>query len=186
MDLIGIGAMLVCTTGGTGFLPMLFNKQGKWGGTIGSVVGFLALVGLAQVEWFTTPVLCFATFMGTIIGTTAIFYGEPYMFERWGKRRRHTGSVVMSDFNETNIDEVVGMFVGAMLIWPWRDLPYFWVALLVLLGLFRWIDIKKPGPVAWAEERFTEQWEPISIMLDDVVGGAIVGAVLCPVVWLFH
>ena len=35
---------------------------------------------------------------------------------------------------------------------------------------FRWFDIRKPGPVKWAEDRFDSGW---GVMADDLVAGVL-------------
>jgi phosphatidylglycerophosphatase A len=47
-------------------------------------------------------------------------------------------------------------------------------AVLAAFGLFRLFDITKPGPVGWADR----QEGAVGVMLDDVVAGALAGAVL--------
>ncbi|MBL6454463.1 phosphatidylglycerophosphatase A [Belnapia sp. T6] len=48
-----------------------------------------------------------------------------------------------------------------------------WGVLLAFL-LFRLFDIYKPGPVGWVDRRHG----PLAVMLDDVVAGAMVAAIL--------
>ena len=49
--------------------------------------------------------------------------------------------------------------------------------LLVVTGFvaFRWFDIRKPGPVKWAEERFDRG---VGVMADDIVAGALAALVV--------
>ena len=47
-------------------------------------------------------------------------------------------------------------------------------AVLAAFGLFRLFDIAKPGPVGWADR----QEGAVGVMLDDLVAGALAGAVL--------
>jgi phosphatidylglycerophosphatase A len=51
--------------------------------------------------------------------------------------------------------------------------PTGWGILLAFL-LFRLFDVTKPGPVGWADR----QHGPFGVMLDDVVAGAMAGALL--------
>ena len=49
--------------------------------------------------------------------------------------------------------------------------------LLVVTGFvaFRWFDIRKPGPVKWAEEKFDRG---VGVMADDIVAGAMAALVV--------
>ncbi len=49
--------------------------------------------------------------------------------------------------------------------------------LLVVTGFvaFRWFDIRKPGPVKWAEEKFERG---VGVMADDIVAGALAALVV--------
>lgn len=56
----------------------------------------------------------------------------------------------------------------------------FWWMLLAF-ALFRVLDIAKPGPVGWADR----QEGPVGVMLDDLIAGALAGAVVatCVAAW---
>jgi phosphatidylglycerophosphatase A len=98
-----------------------------------------------------------------------------------------------SDDGRIVIDEVAGQLITLLPIVPLHGLalgrlplPAFLAVgplesgidvwwLLVVTGFvaFRWFDIRKPGAVKWAEERFEGGW---GVMADDVVAG-LLGAV---------
>ncbi len=78
------------------------------------------------------------------------------------------------DPSEIVVDEVVGQWIallpvavgaahaGAPILALWPG----WIAAFVLFRLF---DIRKPGPVGWADRRHG----PVGVMLDDVVAGIL-------------
>ena len=49
-----------------------------------------------------------------------------------------------------------------------------WAGVLLAFALFRALDILKPGPVGWADR----QPGVLGVMLDDLVAGALAGAVI--------
>jgi phosphatidylglycerophosphatase A len=49
-----------------------------------------------------------------------------------------------------------------------------WTGVLVAFALFRLLDIAKPWPISWADR----QAGAFGVMLDDILAGAIVAAVL--------
>lgn len=59
------------------------------------------------------------------------------------------------------IDEVAGMLLAA------TGIPWGWGNVLLLLLLFRFFDIVKIGPVAWADRRKG----PFFVLLDDLIAG---------------
>ncbi len=80
-----------------------------------------------------------------------------------------------TDPKQIVIDEVVGF------LWTAGILRYaaFWdpkeglLSLLIIsFGLFRLFDVTKPGPVGWAERKFSKG---LGIVMDDVVAGILAG-----------
>lgn len=73
------------------------------------------------------------------------------------------------------IDEIAGQWI-TLLALPRPG------AIWLLAGflLFRLLDIAKPGPIGWADRRH----DPLGVMADDVIAGAI-GAILLLAVRLF-
>jgi len=73
-----------------------------------------------------------------------------------------------SDPGGVVIDEWAGMFtslLGVPVFSPWP---------LVAFGLFRLLDILKPGPIGWAER----VPGATGVLLDDLVAGALVGILM--------
>lgn len=74
------------------------------------------------------------------------------------------------------IDEIVGQLLSfaPLLALPLGSRTNSW-ALVTGFVAFRLFDIWKPGPVRWAERRFSGG---LGVMLDDVVAGVFAAAVL--------
>lgn len=75
------------------------------------------------------------------------------------------------------IDEVIGQWV-ALVALP----KNVWLILMAYV-LFRFLDIAKPDPVGWVDRTYKG---PGGIMMDDVVAGAIVVAVMHALVFAFE
>lgn len=158
----------------TGFL----GRRGRGGGTYGSLVG-LAIAALILWRGGGFPIALVAVVVSFLLGMATIDLGETLILRRWGPRRRHTGELVVHDYNETNIDEVFGQLIACLPIF----LVSFPASVQVTLGvaafvLFRIFDAYKPGLVGWAEERW--DGSAFGIMIDDGVAGlfAAVGITL--------
>ncbi|WOI56799.1 phosphatidylglycerophosphatase A [Palleronia sp. LCG004] len=95
--------------------------------------------------------------------------------------RAETARTGVEDPSEIVIDEVSGQWLALFPVsfGAWHvdaaitDLWPGWVAAFLLFRLF---DIAKPGPVGWADRR----GDPMGVMLDDIIAGAIaaVGVVI--------
>jgi phosphatidylglycerophosphatase A len=83
--------------------------------------------------------------------------------------------VEAKDPNEVVVDETVGCLVAVALV-PHE--PPWIVAAFVL---FRALDIWKPGPVRMAERRLPGA---LGVVGDDVLAGALAGALLVSVRWI--
>jgi len=129
---------------GTGFLP---KAPGTWGSLLGLALG-AALLSLSP--W----VLALATIALTLGGMRAIQAAitTPHDDPPW---------VV--------IDEIAGQCC-ALLLLPRPT----WVGLLLAFVLFRLLDIRKPGPIGWADRK-TGAW---AIMADDIIAGLIAACVV--------
>jgi phosphatidylglycerophosphatase A len=66
-------------------------------------------------------------------------------------------------------DEIAGYLLAMSF------LPATWFNLLAAFVLFRWLDIRKPGPIGWCDRRLHGG---MGIMLDDVLAGVITAALL--------
>jgi len=123
-------------------------------GTAGSAVAALLGAGLL----FLLPwALALATVLATLGGVWAI---------RAARVEGDPGWVV--------IDEFAGQFL-ALLALPRPSLA----GILAAFLLFRLLDVVKPGPIGWADRR-GGAW---GIMGDDLIAGAVAGAVVWGIRW---
>lgn len=67
------------------------------------------------------------------------------------------------------IDEFAGQFLALCGL-----VHATWPGLLAAFLIFRFLDIAKPGPIAWADR----QNNPAGIMADDIIAGAIAAGIL--------
>jgi len=165
----------------TGFIPGFIHSRfkGKGGGLMGSLLALIFLWLMWRDPWWDLRKLAFLSLLIYLSGVLwAIRSGEAFMLRRWGPRQRHTGESVNSDFNETNLDEVAGMFFAALIIWPWSDHASVW-RLVATFILFRVFDTKKPWPIYLFEDFGKETGDPVhlasGVMHDDVVAGIMAG-----------
>ena len=92
----------------------------------------------------------------------------------------------VEDPSEIVIDEVAGQWLAILPIsvGAWHvgaDILTLWPGWIAAFGLFRLFDIRKPGPVGWADRR----GDPLGVMLDDVIAGAMAafGVILLAIIW---
>ena len=141
----GRAARMVATTlGGVGLAPW---APGTW--------GTLATVPLAFALWATRWPL--AMLVGAVV-TTAVGVMAAGAVAR-ASGTRDPSSVV--------IDEAAGYLLACSFA------PAGWLTAVVAFGLFRLLDITKPGPIKRLE-RLPGGW---GIMADDVAAGLLAGAV---------
>lgn len=140
----------VACAGGAGLLPL---APGTWGSALAVVIFVLfSPVGV----WVFGITLVALFFLGTWASDAA-----ERIFGREDDRR-----IV--------IDEVEGQLVALaplLVLGASRSLS----ALVTGFVLFRCLDIWKPGPVRWAERRFTGG---LGVMMDDLVAGILSALVL--------
>lgn len=67
-------------------------------------------------------------------------------------------------------DEFVGLWLA---LWAIPALQWPWIA--AGFTLFRWLDIKKPGPIGWVDRHISGG---LGIMLDDVIAGGLTALLL--------
>jgi phosphatidylglycerophosphatase A len=113
-------------------------------------------------------------FPALALATIAVF------FIGWYATIGHTRGKENHDPGEIVIDEVVGMWIALLPLsaglWhagadPWI-FPYpGWIGAFVMFRLF---DIRKPGPVGWADRKSTA----LGVMLDDVIAGVMAAIVV--------
>ena len=180
-------ALFVSSGAFSGFLPgWITGKSGAGGGLMGSILAFLIqlafLLFTIKVEYLILGGICLFIFSFSTIPVA-----EEFMREKWGKRKRHTGKLTDHDFNETNVDEIIGQLIAG--------LPVFLsvgsglsleVKIAVLVGAFvafRFLDVTKILGIRWVEKAlFKGGCLTAGIILDDVLAGAYVmllGVAVC-------
>ena len=80
------------------------------------------------------------------------------------------------DDSAITIDEVLGQWVALI------AMPKTWWLVLSAFIAFRVLDILKPDPVGWVESKFDGA---MGVILDDIVAGALVVAVLHALIFWF-
>ena len=163
-------AVWVATAGGVGFGPW---APGTWG-ALGAVLLFLA-----GMDRLGMPLYLLVLLLASVIGTWSSTASEAYF------GRHDDGRIV--------IDEVVGQWIALLPLVLLHDLPlgtfrvaglqtFFesgidlrWFLVVTAFVSFRWFDIRKPGPVQWAENRFRRG---AGVMADDMVAGGLAAVVV--------
>lgn len=170
-------ALGISSGGFSGFLfGKITGKRGRGGGLAGSILALLMQVFLLYVDAGWRINFYFAL-IALLLGLIVIKPAEKFLAKQ-GKRKRHTGEYVEYDFNETNIDEIVGQFIagfGAFVIQS-----SFFVKILVLLisfVAFRYFDVKKPLGIKKVEDYLKNFNTSMAVMFDDVLGGIYAMAV---------
>ena len=155
-------SLWIATAGGVGFGPW---APGTWGALLAVV---LYLVVLERLP-FTLFVL-----IGVLVTAAGIWASDAV--EDWfGK----------SDDGRIVVDEVAGQWIALFPVaflngLPLADLPILgidakWFLVVTAFVAFRWFDIRKPGPVKWAEKNFKGG---LGVMADDVVAGILAAIVV--------
>ncbi|MEE8580290.1 MAG: phosphatidylglycerophosphatase A [Myxococcota bacterium] len=152
--------MWFATVGGAGYAPL---APGTWGSAVG-LCAFFALERLGLALYGLTLLALLALGVWASEGAERSF-GRP-----------DDGRIV--------IDEVVGQLIALLPLVapPARAFSGpTWLALAVTgFVVFRLLDIWKPGPVRWAEERFEGG---AGVMADDVIAGALAAIPLAAAVY---
>jgi phosphatidylglycerophosphatase A len=155
-------AIWIATVGGVGRLPI---APGTWGSALAlALFPLLAWIGMVP-------------YLGTVVAVTAVGTAAAGPAER-ALGRKDDGRIV--------IDEVAGQLLTLAPLVPLRESlqvahwlhfsPFLWLAVTGFVA-FRVLDVWKPGPVRWAQERFPGG---LGVMADDLVAG-VIGAVLMAV-----
>lgn len=157
-------AELIGTVAGVGHLR---PASGTWG----SLAALPLLWAVHQIGSFPLVVLA----------TLVVFFGG------WWATRAMTAGRDNHDPSEIVIDEVAGQWValfpvsyGAM--FAGVPITALWPGWVVGFLAFRLFDILKPGPVGWADRRD----DPLGVMLDDVIAGALAALVVAISGALYH
>ncbi len=119
-------------------------------GTAGSVAAALAGAGLMLCGPLALP-----------LGALAASLGGLWSIRATGEADGDPGWVV--------IDEVAGQWIT--LLGLARPTP---LGVAAALGVFRLLDVAKPGPIGWADR----QRGPAGVMADDVIAGALGAGIL--------
>jgi len=166
-------ALWIATVGGVGFGPW---APGTWGALVAVAAFALGLPGMGLVAYAVLVALVVG------IGIWASDAVEPWM----GK----------ADDGRIVIDEVAGQLITLAPLVALHGLSLgrlglpealasadsalaagidaYWLLVVTAFVAFRWFDIRKPGPVKWAEQRFKGG---LGVMADDIVAG-LMGAVV--------
>ena len=139
--------LLIATGGGLGYAPL---APGSWGAAAGLLLCYsLAPLGAAAYGLALAATL--------LLGVPAASAAEAYF------GRSDDGRIV--------IDEVAGQLLtlAPLALWaPAQATDPLYLAIAFVL--FRILDIWKPGPVRWAEQRFQGG---VGVMADDLVAGGL-------------
>lgn len=146
---------------------------GPWApGTWGALVAVLLFV--AGMDRLGVPLYMLLLVLASVVGIWASTASEQYF------GRHDDGRIV--------IDEVVGQWIaltplvllhslplGALRLpglsfFPESGIDLRWFLVVTAFVAFRWLDIRKPGPVKWAEDRFRRG---AGVMADDIVAGGL-------------
>jgi phosphatidylglycerophosphatase A len=178
-------ALWIATAGGVGFGPW---APGTWGALVAVLCFGLGLSGIGLPAYALIVVLV------SLIGIWASDVVEPWM----GK----------SDDGRIVIDEVAGQLITLAPLVVLHDVPLgrlplpaalgagdsaltaalfsdsapFWFLVVTAFVAFRWFDIRKPGPVKWAERRFKGG---LGVMADDIVAGVLGAVVVMAPAYMF-
>lgn len=183
MNIIRWPCLVLSTTLFSGFIPALFHRSGKGSGTIGAAVALATQYVMLDSTWITMFWLIVASFMvGWIVVPTA----ERFLLEMQGPRKRHTGEVVDSDFNETNIDEFHGQLIAGLPIWFFdQAADSAWWLLIVSFVIFRFEDTLKPFPIDWVER--ATKGTGFGVMIDDTIAGVMsILVILVPMMFVIY
>lgn len=179
-------ALFISTGCLTGFIPGLITKKsGAGGGLMGSLIGLGIQLWLLPYshKGFMTLALIIMTFLWGLLFITR---AESYFFEKYGKKRRHTGEEVSNDFNHTNIDEIHGQLVAGLFVFcfPFSAYGLNIVILILAFILFRIFDTKKPKIVKAMENQ--KKYGKLAIMLDDTMAGGLAAVITLPIIGIIH
>ena len=163
-------AVWIATTGGVGFGPW---APGTWGALVAVVVFSLGLHRLDGPLYG----LCLVAFSG--LGVWASSAAESFF------GRHDDGRIVIDEFvgqliaffplvllNEIALGELP---IPGLESTRFATIEVWWMLVVTGFVAFRWFDIRKPGPVKWAEDRFKRG---AGVMADDIVAGFLAALVV--------
>ncbi|MFZ3582675.1 phosphatidylglycerophosphatase A [Loktanella sp. DJP18] len=149
------------------YVGHLRPAPGTWGSLAALPVGLLLMV-------LGGPVL--------LIAASVALFGVG-----WWATAVETRASGVEDPSEIVVDEVVGQWVA---LWPLAigaadagaSYTALWPGWIAAFALFRLFDIKKWGPVGWADRR----GDPLGVMLDDVIAGVFAAMGVVILAGLYH
>jgi phosphatidylglycerophosphatase A len=154
----------------TFFSGFIFGKKGKGGGLIGSIVALSIQVYFVISGYGIWANIIFVV-ISFFVGIISIPGGEKFIVSKWGAIRRHTGELVVHDYNQTNIDEVHGQAIAGTSAFLFNITPLGqFILLIISFFLFRFFDTCKTWPINIVENNIKG---PFGIMLDDTIGGTM-------------
>ncbi|MDG2051873.1 MAG: phosphatidylglycerophosphatase A [Myxococcota bacterium] len=163
-------SLWVATAGGVGFGPW---APGTWGALV-AILLYVSILDRLTWPWFVALVVLVTAVGIWASGAVEAWFGKP-----------DDGRIV--------IDEVAGQLIALVPVTLVQGLPlgilpvpggpaesnqgigFTWFLVVTAFVAFRWFDIRKPGPVAWAEKNFKGG---LGVMADDVVAGCLAAVVV--------
>lgn len=147
---------LIATTAGVGYLR---PAPGTWGSLAALPLAW-ALHELGGV-WALLAAIVVMTLLG------------------WWATARETAGQADKDPSEIVVDELVGQWIALIPVsygaaFAGVELLDLWPGLITAFVAFRFFDIRKPGPVGWADR----QPGAFGVMADDVIAGALAAVVV--------
>ncbi len=137
----------------------------------------IGLLPLAPGTWASISALPIAWTLHAAFGAWAVALAAVVVFAiGWWASENFVKRGYTSDPSYIVVDEVAGQLVALV---PAALDPVFYA--IAFIG-FRVFDIMKPWPVGWADR---EVKGGLGVMLDDLLAGAYVAAILILATWLF-
>ncbi|WP_394153306.1 phosphatidylglycerophosphatase A [Loktanella salsilacus] len=147
-----------------------------------ATVFYIGYLRPAPGTWGSLAALPFGLLLMILGGPWLLIIGTAALFGLgWWATVHETRRSGHEDPSEIVVDEVVGQWIA---LWPLAigaanvgaSYTALWPGWVAAFALFRLFDIKKWGPVGWADRR----GDPLGVMLDDVIAGifAAIGVVL--------
>ena len=160
----------IATVAGVGFGPW---APGTWGALVAVAAFGLGLHALGAPLY----ALCLVVF--SLLGVWASSAAEGYF------QRHDDGRIVIDEF----VGQLIALFplvllhppaLGAVQLpglagTPLESISFWWLLVVTGFVAFRWFDIRKPGPVKWAEDKFERG---AGVMADDIVAGFLAAMVV--------
>jgi len=166
-------AVWIATAGGVGFGPW---APGTWGAAL-AVLFFVLFFFRLGLPLYTLLVLVVSGVGVWASGAAEVYFGKHddgriVIDEVAGQLITLAPLVVLYDIPLGQLMLPAG-FPGAELFSGGIDIR--WLLVVTAFVAFRWFDIRKPGPVRWAEEKFPGG---VGVMADDIVAGVLGAAVV--------